>query len=255
MWPEGCSWYAEGEQPLILVSTVSHALTSVGAHGCILDKLVSSTKISQTLQRQLQLPGQGQSSHGKDSQPPKAVTVPQHGMAGSRAPWKMQNGSIWISKTNHIWRGKDIFPARKYFYCRSKAVYLKKIIPFKPLRKEDLNKKVLWKLCSSEKTVFSSHSDFWAGLLRHSKDFTTSSPTACALLCRYRSAPCLWASQQENKDCPREDPCSGQNLFLITAGNCMICFQHQQELFFWQRTSRFHPAEPRTVNDCCSRQH
>lgn len=154
MWPEGCSWYAEGEQPLILVSTVSHALTSVGAHGCILDKLVSSTKISQTLQRQLQLPGQGQSSHGKDSQPPKAVTVPQHGMAGSRAPWKMQNWSIWISKTNHIWRGKDIFPARKYFYCRSKAVYFKKIIPFKPLRKEDLNKKSALKVVLFRKNSF-----------------------------------------------------------------------------------------------------
>lgn len=102
-------------------------------------------KILQMLQRQLRLPGQGQSSHGKDSQPPEAVTVPQQSMAGSSAPQKMQNWSTWISKSDHIWRGRMFLPARKYFYCRSKAVPFLKIIPFKLLRKGDLNKKVPWK--------------------------------------------------------------------------------------------------------------
>lgn len=95
------------------------------------------------LQRQLQLPGQGQSSHGKDSQPPEAVAVPQHNMARRSAPWKMQNWSTWISKSDHIWRGRMFLPARKCFYCRSKALYLKKIIPFKLLREGDLNKNAL----------------------------------------------------------------------------------------------------------------
>lgn len=156
------------------------------------------------LQRQSQQPAQGQSGHGKDSQPP-AVAVSHHSVAGSSAPRKIKNWSnaLWYQRVT-AFRGRFSSQQENLSIKNHSAQTSEE----GGVQSKDILKDVFFWNISSQTTV----SVFWAALLRCSKGSCSLFPSPRQMYCSV--SPCTQGSQQGRKEeqHPPEDHCSEQNL-------------------------------------------